>query len=360
MRRLRPDTICLATFLFLFIIVGPASSQQPLTSPRLTELLAEEETLLAETEELGGSRLPADAIINAQGEVYELRQLINTFEEVATGLELTQDELRAMQREAEAMSTEPGGSKVQKTARKTAETIAKRFLAQAVKRIARVIGIVADATEEALLNRIKSETVATLREYVRRGQLQQREVSQLLRAAYFGIAVAEKKRKRLQAIQERTRAIFGEVAVERQRLAALAKPATGGAVLTPDLDAAGDEEERDIYNEEGIVPAGNTVVIDWYRDDLGLNSIDTYQCPPNPDRIFSNASLVGTDRYLTKSPVCVAAAHAGVISVELGGRLRLRFFAGQDDDEYHGSLRNGIKSGSWNRNWGGFSIAPPY
>lgn len=361
MRGAKLDRMLLVRIVFAaFVLFAPAIAlAQPVSSPKLTELLTEQELLLAEMEEIGGSRLSTEAIANTQGEIYELRQIAETYGRLAEDLEITQAELQRMQREAEQMKTEPGGSATDKAKRKIAEEAAKRLLEQAAKRVLKIVGIVVDAVETAYLHQIKTQTVETLRSYVRSGQLKQREVQQLLTAVYHGMAAEENNRRRLVAIQERTRTLAGDIAVERKRLEDLAQPATKDAFLIPDHDPAGDAEEREKHNKEGIVPAGRSIEIDWRRDDFGLNSIDTYVCPPNPDRQFSNASLVGTDRYLTKSPVCLAAAHAGVITVELGGRLRLIFFAGQDTDTYQGSERNGIRSGSWNRNWGGFSVAIP-
>lgn len=69
-------------------------------------------------------------------------------------------------------------------------------------------------------------------------------------------------------------------------------------------------------------------------------------CPAN----CQGGTLWGTDIYMVDSSVCLAAAHAGVITREKGGKVKVDIVAGLD--KYPGSLKNGIKSVDWNVRWG--------
>ncbi|MBN2159209.1 MAG: hypothetical protein JW807_07425 [Spirochaetes bacterium] len=64
----------------------------------------------------------------------------------------------------------------------------------------------------------------------------------------------------------------------------------------------------------------------------------------------TGGTLWGTDIYMVDSSVCLAAAHAGVITREQGGNVKVKIVAGLD--KYPGSVKNGIKSKDWNLRWG--------
>lgn len=61
-------------------------------------------------------------------------------------------------------------------------------------------------------------------------------------------------------------------------------------------------------------------------------------------------TLWGTDVYMIDSSVCLAAAHAGVITREKGGKVKVKIVDGLD--KYPGSEKNGIKSVDWKVRWG--------
>lgn len=66
-----------------------------------------------------------------------------------------------------------------------------------------------------------------------------------------------------------------------------------------------------------------------------------FQCPPGG----RDSGIYGTDTYTDDSFVCVAAVHAGLISISGGGAVTIQLTPGLD--AYLGSTRNGVQSSSW-------------
>ncbi len=70
------------------------------------------------------------------------------------------------------------------------------------------------------------------------------------------------------------------------------------------------------------------------------------KCPGN----CATGTLWGTDIYTSDSSLCLAAAHAGVITKEKGGTVKISVVKGLN--KYAGSERNGVKSSEWKIYWG--------
>lgn len=68
----------------------------------------------------------------------------------------------------------------------------------------------------------------------------------------------------------------------------------------------------------------------------------SFVCPPVPNNA-SNDGVYGTDVYSSKSPICVAALHAGAIARD-GGPVMLQLNPG--GASYAGSVRNGVETAS--------------
>lgn len=68
-------------------------------------------------------------------------------------------------------------------------------------------------------------------------------------------------------------------------------------------------------------------------------------------------STWGTDIYTNDSSICTAAAHAGIITMELGGPVVVTALGGQG--RYTGSRRNGVQTRSYGA-WGAsFRVSAP-
>ena len=65
----------------------------------------------------------------------------------------------------------------------------------------------------------------------------------------------------------------------------------------------------------------------------------------------------GTDIYTDDSSVCLAAAHAGTIDLEVGGLLLVTM--GEGLDEYIGSEANGVTSRDYGT-WGSSFTTSPF
>lgn len=83
-----------------------------------------------------------------------------------------------------------------------------------------------------------------------------------------------------------------------------------------------------------------------------------FQCPPGG----RDSGIYGTDTYTDDSLVCVAAVHAGLISIAAGGSVTIQLAPGLNT--YVSSTRNGVASSSWS-SWptsfvfiGGTAVAP--
>lgn len=79
----------------------------------------------------------------------------------------------------------------------------------------------------------------------------------------------------------------------------------------------------------------------------------TLTCPANGsmsfDPLTGNAEVWGTNVYTDDSSICVAAVHAGLITLRNGGRVTIEIRAGASS--YAGTTRNGVKT----RNYGAYS-----
>jgi hypothetical protein len=86
--------------------------------------------------------------------------------------------------------------------------------------------------------------------------------------------------------------------------------------------------------------------IDWHTtyaqvpDDF--NAPITAVCPPKGN---TNSAVWGTDVYSASSSICLAAVHAGIITLDAGGRVTITLQPKQAS--YVASQRNGVSSRGW-------------
>lgn len=81
-----------------------------------------------------------------------------------------------------------------------------------------------------------------------------------------------------------------------------------------------------------------------HRDAIGEQF--SYNCPAGGEA----HTVWGSDVYTDDSSVCTAGVHAGVITIEDGGRVTIEMRPGQDS--YDATERNGIETRSYPE-WGG-------
>ncbi|HLZ34904.1 MAG TPA: LCCL domain-containing protein [Nitrospira sp.] len=86
--------------------------------------------------------------------------------------------------------------------------------------------------------------------------------------------------------------------------------------------------------------------IDWYttydRIPDDFHSPITVLCPPKGN---TDSYVWGTDIYSSSSAICVAAVHAGIITLDAGGRVTVTLQPKQDG--FRGSVRNGVSTQGW-------------
>lgn len=118
------------------------------------------------------------------------------------------------------------------------------------------------------------------------------------------------------------------------------KPA-GRVAGTYRFDASGEPGQLDWITTAGAVPAG-------FGDALVV------RCPAGGR---AAVPVWGTGRYTGDSGICVAAVHAGVITLEAGGPVQLRRAA--HPGPFEGSLRHGITSRHITTSPASFTVAAP-
>jgi hypothetical protein len=98
--------------------------------------------------------------------------------------------------------------------------------------------------------------------------------------------------------------------------------------------------------------------IDWYttydRVPDDFHAPITVLCPPKG---HADTSVWGTDVYSASSSICLAAVHAGIITLDAGGRVTATLQSKQET--FVASLRNGILTNSWT-GWNYQSYPQPY
>ena len=98
--------------------------------------------------------------------------------------------------------------------------------------------------------------------------------------------------------------------------------------------------------------------INWYtsfaRVPDDFHAPITVVCPPKGN---ADSGAWGTDVYTAGSSICLSAVHAGVITLEAGGRVTVTLLPKQET--FVGSLRNGVTTRSWT-NWDFRSFGQPY
>jgi len=79
-------------------------------------------------------------------------------------------------------------------------------------------------------------------------------------------------------------------------------------------------------------------------------------CPPLPEdtEVEDLRRIWGTGEYWTKSAVCVAAVHAGALSVPAGGTVVVELLEDVEHREIEPETRNGIEPDQWVRTTSGF------
>ena len=74
----------------------------------------------------------------------------------------------------------------------------------------------------------------------------------------------------------------------------------------------------------------------------------SYVCPAISTAALGNAEVWGSDLYVSDSPICIAAIHAGVLQVEKPGLVTIFLSAGADS--FPSSTRNGVATKSYGPN----------
>lgn len=88
-----------------------------------------------------------------------------------------------------------------------------------------------------------------------------------------------------------------------------------------------------------------------YRGQLGKRIV--FKCPAQG----TLSTVWGTDVYSDDSSICTAAVHAGLISLDDGGVVKITILAGAQS--YHGSTREGVSTLDYDSWEGSFKFGAP-
>lgn len=314
------------------------------------ERIAQLERLSREIREesiaVSGMANPGAAIGPQETRLTETRATIARLEEAAALAGVSKAEIEELGRAAKAGRLEPDGRERDATGKFIAKQVGRQLVGQAAKRLLGAVGRVLDAAEEGGYYLIRSMTARELAEMAKGEAERIALLEDLISASHLELEEQYENLARLKALQEESRQVFEALAEARQR--ETQTNATIHAVTARDMDSAGDEEELAKHRAyiDGPRPA---IEITWYTSSTNVDTHAVFDCPPNPDRSFSNVFLYGTNRFAVGSTICVAAAHAGVISVERGGRVWLQMFELDRGVfvSFVGSEQNGIRSQSY-------------
>jgi hypothetical protein len=107
-----------------------------------------------------------------------------------------------------------------------------------------------------------------------------------------------------------------------------------------------------------FIKNGEPGQIDWYttldRVPDDFHATLSLLCPPKG---VGDGYVWGTDVYYSNSAICLAAVHAGAITLEAGGRVTVTLQPKQET--FTASERYGISSRAWS-NWDYMSYGQPY
>ena len=113
----------------------------------------------------------------------------------------------------------------------------------------------------------------------------------------------------------------------------------------------GDNSPTDRTNSDRE-ESGDVTPIAWDTNAAGFKGEEgrtyRFRCPSDG----TAGTIYGSDVYTDDSSICTAAAHAGIISIERGGRLEIEIRPGRSI--YGSTTRHGIKSntyGQWGRSF---------
>lgn len=306
------------------------------------------DAIMQESREIAGVAPPEHAKGIVRVRIDGARSMVDRLEQALAQSRLTRDEVAALRKAAAEGAHKPGQGAGETVARTAAKQIGKQLVGQAAKRLLGVAGVITDLGEEAAYAAIGRMSARELADMVTGEEARTRLFSELYAAAIDDLNGHHADMDRLDALARESARIREEINRERLRARAAAESEAGNeratrhSVRERDTDPDADERER-------AMQAGERV-IDWYTSAQNVNRHAVFVCPPNPKRAYSTVYLYGTTRYAIVAPICVAAAHAGVISAQAGGRVRLQVFPAERRGvvvNFSGSKRNGITSHTW-------------
>ena len=97
------------------------------------------------------------------------------------------------------------------------------------------------------------------------------------------------------------------------------------------------------FAQQMLIVADESISAKGFRPQVG--KVVTFVCPWD---LKLNAEIWGTDIYLDESPICTAAAHAGLLTPGASGQVTI--LMGREAESFQGTQRNGVTSlsyGSW-------------
>lgn len=240
-----------------FLWSAKAGSQNPAGLPPLPapdavtaeidQLRQESARLSQEARELGGGRTITDAASSVHNSFYEHKAQADELEQLAIDMGHTAEELRAEQRRIAETGRigwgEVGKGTAGQVVDKVAEEAIKRFIAEVYGKIFGVVSFGKDCYDATrriklwLLTRKQAGALGDSAESVRQNWI---ALNEMLVALYGEMSLEAAKMRRLDAIQQRSRAIQDRIATLQQGAVDAQQPATSHAGTTRETDSGYD------------------------------------------------------------------------------------------------------------------------
>jgi len=258
-----PRTRILGCVIAAWLAASPSATAETLTGPaldaRVAELGGQVQDIRDQSQQISGTPNPREGKKALEYQVAELRVRQDRLDEAIEKGEGSAEDLAAFRKEYADRSIFTTSDAVGEGVEKVGETVAKKVLSEGAGKVLGWLGIAGDVGEYGGKWVIKQGALGSLDEAVEQNRVNLHDLYQA------HIALSGQINDRLRRIDEMKKLIakddeiYPEYAKLRERQRLDAEPATKGAVLRRETDAAGDEEERRRYSEEGARRGISTV-----------------------------------------------------------------------------------------------------
>jgi len=252
--------VCVAAALF---VASPPAAAETLTGPaldaRVKELGGQVQDLRDQSQQISGTPNPREGKRNLEYEVAELKVRQDRLDDAIEGAEGSAEDLAAFRKQYADRSIFTTSDAVGEGVEKVGETVAKKALSKGAGKVLGWLGLAGDVGEYGGKWIIKQGALGSLDDAVEQNRVNLHDLYEAHIALSAQINDRLARIEKMKKIIAKDEEIFPEYAKLRERQRLEAVPASRGAVLGRETDAAGDEQERKRYSEESARRGISTV-----------------------------------------------------------------------------------------------------